>query len=180
MKLYEITCSEYFEAYNILDSNYKLNRKFDGIEKMSDEWGVKTLQKIHKGKKADIAYNWSFNGSLILKEHAYEILKNIFLDDEVEMLPVAYENERCYIPHCITAVSNMNIEIQKRKDESHYYYFSENELKNNRLYNKYFFKAELNHGVVTNMLFTERFINLVSEHNLKGIEFDEAGGTETE
>lgn len=43
------------------------------------------------------------------------MLKDIFIEDEVEMLPVICEDETYYIPHGIKAEKNIKIVTQKRR-----------------------------------------------------------------
>lgn len=44
-----------------------------------------------------------------------KMLKDIFIEDEVEMLPVICEDETYYIPHGIKAEKNIKIVTQKRR-----------------------------------------------------------------
>lgn len=179
MKLYDITCLDCYESFNVVGSDFKLISKYEGIESLKEEWGIKELKRSYRGKKADIAYNWSFL-SMILTQKAYDMLKDIFLEDEVEMLPVVCEGETYYIPHGIKAEPYVKIEYQKRKNIPHYKYFCEEDLRKVNVDKKYFFRVERVNGEATDMFFTQKFIDIVKEYGLKGIEFEEVGGTEQE
>lgn len=175
MKVYEVSCSDYYESYNILDSNYDLICDFKSTKRMKEEWGVKKLVKNHEGKKADIAYNWSFPGSMILNEHAYNSLKDVFVKD-TEFLPVVCNNELLYIPHIVSAIENIQVETVKVKF-NFYDVYREDDVIREGLNDKYYFRVDLGNNVFTNMLFTQKFIDLIQEYGLKGIKFDEVGGT---
>ncbi len=177
--IYDITCLDHYESFNVVGSDFELVSQYERIERLKEEWGIKELKRSYRGKKADIAYNWSFL-SMILSQKAYDMLKDIFLEEEVEMLPVVCDGETYYIPHGIKAESNLQIVIQKRGNKPHYKYFNEEELNKIEVDKKYFFRVAGINGKASIMFFTQKFINLVRECGLKGIEFDEVGETEQE
>lgn len=70
--------------------------------------------------------------------------------------------------------------MEKRKNKPYYRQFDEEELKGIDIDKKFFFRVERINGEATDMFFTQKFIDLVQEYGLKGIGFDEVGGTEPE
>lgn len=114
MKLYDISCLDHYESFNVIGSDFELVNKYEGIEPIKEEWGIKELKRSYRGEKADIAYNWSFL-SMILSQKAYDMLKDIFSDKEVEVLPVVCEGETYYIPHGIKAEKCKNCNGEKEK-----------------------------------------------------------------
>lgn len=94
-----------------------------------------------------------------------------FIDfDEVELLPVNKGKSRYYILHEIKAYK-LTGEIVK-KDIKFRYVFNEKELTDCGIEKKLFIKTEMNHGVLSDLFYTERFVELVEKLNLQGVNFE--------
>lgn len=60
------------------------------------------------------------------------------------------------------------------------YVLDEKELKECGAENRLVIKAEMEHGVLSDLFFTEKFVELLKENNLQGVDFEVVWDSESE
>ena len=168
MKLYSLDVSDNFTSYST--KNYEESDECDEIYPLSDKWKEKKLTVIERRKDADLAFCFDPMDHLLLSQRAVDLLRDFIDFEEVELLPVKKGKERYYILHVIRA-HKLTCDIVK-KDIHMRYVFQEKELIECGIEEKLVIKAEMNYGVLSDLFFTEKFVELVKELNLQGVEFE--------
>ncbi len=176
MRLYTVSCLEEYEDYDIVQIDDELLEEYEGINRIEGKWKNIEIEKASKGKKADIAFCWDFSDIIILQE-AYEKIADIFCSDDVELLPVTYKNKKCFIPHIIKAYK-IPYYIDKGDDAASYFRYEVEDIVKAGLNDKYFFKLKYDNDVISDVYYTEQFIELLNRHKLKGVEFEVAWESE--
>lgn len=173
MKLYRIKAPKYYEDYILTESerSYELEKKYDGDDLLLKEWGCKEIKVCNKGKKGDLGYCNSFSYALILKGRALEEIQDVF-EDEAELLPVKCGDDIWYIVHSTKIEEEISFAVRGRVIP---YRIFNNGSKEAELCNKYFFRAYNRYGTPTEMIYTEKFIELINKLKLKGVDFTESG-----
>ena len=106
-----------------------------------------------------------------MKEKAFEELSSIFGDD-VEFLPVKFGDEIWHVVHCTKVEEEINFSVRGRVIQ---YRTFKNGPKEMELCDKYYFRVRNTDGIPTDMIYTEKFVDLIKSLKLKGIEFEESG-----
>ena len=171
MKLYRMYPPKYYEDYLLTEGSYELEKKYDGDELLLEEWGCKEIKVCSKGKKGDLGCCNYPSDALILKGRALEELKSVF-EDEAELLPVKYGDDIWYIVHGTKIEEEINFAVRGRVIPYRIFNNGPKELK---LCDKYFFRVCNRYGTPTEMIYTEKFIELINKLKLKGVDFSESG-----
>ena len=171
MKLYSIVPSEFYQNYELTEYNYELEKKYGSSEKILDEWGCQEIKTWGKGKSGDLGCCGYLGGALILNKKALEELSSIFGED-VEFLPVKFGEEIWHIVHSTNIEEKMNFSVRGRVVQ---YRIFKNGPREMELCDKYYFRVRNSNGIPTDMIYTEKFVNLIKSLKLKGIELDETG-----
>ena len=167
MKLYAIDVNEDYNSYST--EAYDDCDECDEIEKLADDWQEKKLRIINKGKEADLAFCWEPMNHLLLSQRAVEILSPFMKTEELELLPVRYGKKKYYIMHGIKA-DRLTCDIVKKGTVMRYV-FEQKELEKCEIEDRMDMKAEMDHGVLSDLFFTEKFIKLVKDNDLQGVNF---------
>lgn len=170
MKLYSLELSDDFTSYTIKDNDRRLDICEDRIDILSDKWKEKRLTVIDRRKDGDLAFCFNPMNHLLISQSAADLLNDYLDFEEVELLPVKKGKEKFYILHGIKA-HKLTVEIVKKGIQFHHI-FQEEELKECGIDEMLFIKAEMGYGVLSDLFFTEKFVNLVKELNLQGVEFE--------
>lgn len=169
MKLYSLELSDNFTSYTI-----KNNDRSDCCEEttnvLSDKWKEKKLTVIDRRKDGDLAFCFNPMNHLLISQRAADLLNDYLDFEEVELLPVKKGRDRFYILHGIKA-HKLTGEIVKKGIQFHHI-FKEEELKECGIDERLFIKAEMGYGVLSDLFFTEKFVNLIKELKLQGVEFE--------
>ena len=176
MKLYKIKSKEYFESFSIKE--FDQTEEFKGINELENNWDEKKLKVVTKGKTADIMFCWSPMKHMILSEHGLSVLKEYLDFNDIELLTVKYSRKKYYIIHGIKAYDlECNCVEKGRKILD---IFNKTELVEKKMEQKCMFRVEFSYGVLSEMFYTEKFIQLLSELNLEGVDFEVAWDSEVE
>ena len=170
MKFYHLSSANGYEDY-ILADEYRsctLNDRFEETEPMLNEWGCKELTVCSNGKNAALGYCSEPVNALVLKEQAYEALKDIFADG-AELLPVRCGNETWYLVH-VTSIEDDIAFAEIGRVVTHKVF--KNGPKERALCDKYFFRL---HDRYHTVIFTEKFVTRINELKLTGVKFVEDG-----
>ena len=184
MKFYRVTYTEDYESYIILkpEWDYAMSLKYRGIERLADNWGVKELYTDEKNRKPDIAYFSGVSFNMLIGEKAYECLKDILDLEDIELLSTKYKEEKYFLLHGIKAydinyevipILNLNKKIERK-------FFKKQEIIKKGLDKKGMFKLQYKSGNVSNIIFTEKFLDMIEKYDLKGCEFIVDSETEDE
>lgn len=176
MRLYTISCTEYYEDYGIVENEDDISEEFEDITPIMDKGENIEIERLGKGKKPDIAYCWTTSDIVVLQS-AYEKIANIFSAEDVELLQVKYKNQKCYVPH-ITKAYEIPYYVDDRKGALYDIIYKKEDIVNAKLSEKYFFRLRYENNVLSEVYYTEKFINLLKQYELKGIEFDVAWDSE--
>ena len=171
MKFYSMVPPEYYENYELSEDNYELDKRCHSTEQILEDWGCREINVSGKGKKGDLGYCCYLSEALILKEKAFEELSSIFGDD-VEFLPVKFGDEIWHVVHCTKVEEEINFSVRGRVIQ---YRTFKNGPKEMELCDKYYFRVRNTDGIPTDMIYTEKFVDLIKSLKLKGIEFEESG-----
>lgn len=176
MKLYKLTNKEYCLSFSIKD--FKQMKEFKDVAELSDVWTEQKLKVISKGKEGDLFFSFNPMNHLIISEQAYGKLKNCLNFEDVELLQVKYGKKIYYIIHGIKAY-DLKCELVER-GRFFYDVFDEKELLDKKMEQKYMFRVQFEHGVISEMFYTEKFLELIKELDLQGVEFEVEWDSEAE
>ena len=183
MKFYRVTHTEDYESYIILkpEWDYAMSLKYEGIERLADNWGVKELYTDEKNRKPDIAYFSGVSFNMLIGEKAYECLKDILDLEDIELLPTKYKEEKYFLLHGIKSYDIHYDLIPILDKESKNPVFKKQEIVKRGLDKKGMFKMQYRNGEPSPMLlFTEKFLDMIEKYDLKGCEFIVEAETEDE
>ncbi len=176
MKLYRLKTSENYTSYSI--KGYSKARECDKVEKLMSAWEEKKLSVINRKKEGELAFCWLPMNHLLLSEEAIEKLNPYINSEEIELLPVKKGKKTYYIAHGVKA-DKLTCDIVKKGIVMRYV-FVEEELRLCEIEERLVIKAEMNYGVLSDLFFTERFVELIKENNLQGVEFEVEWDSEAE
>lgn len=176
MKLYELTNKEYCLAFSIKD--FKQMDEFKDVEKLAGIWTEQKLKVISKGKEGDLFFSFNPMNHLIISEQAYGNLKSCLSFEDVEFLQVKYGKKIYYIIHGIKAY-DLKCELVER-GKFFYDVFDVTDMIDKKMDQKYMFRVQFEHGVISGMFYTEKFMELVKELDLQGVDFEVAWDSEAE
>lgn len=174
MKLFNVVESEGYETFGLLKEDWDIISKYEGVETILEDWGERELRKDEESKKSDIAYFTDMPYSLLINEKAYKCLTGIIGTNEIELLPTKYKEQRYYLLHCIKAY-DVKYEFKQDSNENYRMVFDRQDLIKKGLAEKGLFKIRYKGGAISDIFFTEQFIEIVNKFNLKGCEFRIAG-----
>lgn len=170
MKLYKVIEKEGYETFGLLNRDWKIMKKYEGIEKITDDWGIRELRLDEKNNESDIAYFTNMPYSILISNKAYENLSSILDLNDIELLPTKYKEQKYFLLHGIKAY-DVNYELIEISSTECKIRFSEEELIEKGLNEKGLFRIRYKGGAVSDILFTDKFIEIINEYNLKGCEF---------
>lgn len=170
MRLYAISCTEYYEDYGIVENEDDISEELEDINPIMDKCANIEIKRYGKGKKPDIAYCWT-TSDIVLLQSAYEKIADIFCAEDVELLQAKYKDQKCYIPHITKAYEIPYYEFA-REGSPYDTEYKEEDIINAKLNEKYFFRLRYNYNVLSQVYYTEKFVDLLKQHELKGIEFE--------
>ena len=168
MKIYRIGLNENFTTYSI--KGYADYEECEDVDKLLENWKEKKLTELSKRKEGDLGYCFLPMGHMILSETAVEKIKPYINCDEIEFLPLKKGKKTFYILHGIKA-DKLTCDIVQKGIEMHYV-FNENELKACGIESRLVIKAEMNFGVLSDLFFTEKFVDILKQLELKGVDFE--------
>lgn len=177
MKVYNLAINDLYETLAIKDFG-KDNIKFLGLEKLTDEWEDKTLKVSQKGKKSDIGFCINPMQNLLITKKAREILETHLENEDIELLPLNKGKDKYYILHGIK-VYEMSHEYIK-KGTKFYHQFDEKELIDLGIGDKLFFRGLFTNNVLSQLFYTEKFVELVKLYDLQGVDFEVVWDSESE
>ena len=174
MKLYTITYKEGYESFYLKEEDDEIMEKYEGIQSIQEEWGVRKIDLEDKERESDLAYFWTSSSSLLISEKAKTLLKEFLNPEEVELLPVSYKERKFYLVHGIKSydVDCKYVELPKEwccLDKTEY---NKKQLMEKGLDKKGMFRIEYTKGEVSSFVFTEKFIDAIKKYDLKGIDFE--------
>lgn len=168
MKLYKIKSKEYYESFSIKD--YEKVEEFKGVEKLSNNWSERKLKVITKGSEADLIFCWNPMKHMMVSEQTLNVLNEYFDSDDIELLPVSYRKKTYYIIHGIKAYDLECTCVERGRKILDI--FNEMELIEKGMEQKCMFRVQFSYGVLSEMFYTEKFMKLISEHDLQGVDFE--------
>ena len=179
MKLYSVTITEWFESYHIDDDPAYLISRFISNDSLLEEWGGKELKLQFRGKKRPLAFCFTISG-LLLTQKGKKMLGDVFSDEDTELIPLVFGTKEFFLVHCTKSVKLDAFELESWTIGKPLYHMNLEEIESHNLQERYYFKVELNNGRLSDLLFTEKFINLVKEREIQGVEFEELWDSEGE
>lgn len=173
MKIYIPTIKNYYEFFNIKDLDYELmSQIYKTLVPLKESWKIKELKTANGGrcKKADVA---CCSSSLVaIGQKIYDEIQEIFMNDEVEILPAKHNDDMYYIPRGLKAYE-VGYDMKSMEDHTMKYFFDINKLIEQGIDEKYCFRAATKGKmIVTQTFFTQKFVDLLKEKKVKGIDFD--------
>lgn len=176
MKLYRIKVNDNFTSYSM--KGYDEHEECKEIKQLADKWETKKMTETYKRKDADLAFCWLPMNHLLISQDAVEKIKTQLNFEEIELLPAKKGKKLFYLFHGIKA-DKLTCDIVQKGIKMRYV-FDENELKACGIDNRFVIKAEMNHGVLSQLLYTEKFVSLINELGLQGVDFDLEWDSEAE
>lgn len=173
MKLYKTNTKEYYEFFTILNMDYDdVCLIEETVDPLLQNWKVPELTIANSGrcKKADVTS--CLSTLLAIGQKTYDEIKDIFISEDVEVLPAKHKDDMYYIPRGLKAYE-VDFDMKCMEDYSVKYYFNNEKLKEHGIEDKYFFRAETEGKmIVTETYFTQKFVDLLLEKKAKGFAFE--------
>lgn len=113
-----------------------------------------------------------------MSEKIVKLLQNQLELEDIELLPVKKGKDKYYILHGIKAYRMFHENV--KKGIKFYHKFDEKELNALEVENKLFFRGLFNNGVLSQLFYTEKFVELVTSYDLQGVDFEVAWDSEVE
>ena len=109
MNIFEILGKEgYLELqFNDYDKDIDLIQLLIEDTNVINKWGEPKIDIITKGKKGDCPYFWVSTGLVVISEKAKDELHDIWEKDNIELLPLKYNDTYYYLLH-ITKTQNIS------------------------------------------------------------------------
>ncbi len=175
MKLYRIRVNDNFTSYSM--KGYDEHEECKEVKQLADKWETKKMTETYKKKDADLAFCWLPMSHLLMSEDSVERIKEQINFDEIELLPAKKGKKLFYLVHGIKA-DKLTCNLQKGIEM--HYVFNEDELSACGIDNRLVIKAEMNHGVLSPLFYTEKFVSLINELGMQGVNFELVWDSEAE
>lgn len=178
MKVYSLELKDGYETLSVKDLTDEEHDLFESIEKLENNWDEKALKVIGKGKKGDMAFCFLPMDNLIINEKVYELLHKELEVQDIELLPLKKGKDKYFILHGIKAYRMFHERV--KKGIKFYHKFNEQELIELGINEKLFFRGMFNNNVLSQLFYTENFVELVNSYGLQGIDFEVMWDSENE
>lgn len=175
MKLYRMNVNDNFTSYSM--KGYMGYEECDEVKPLRDKWEIKKLTELSKRKDADLAFCWIPMSHLLMSEDLVGRIKEQINFEEIELLPAKKGKKIFYLVHGIKA-DKLTCRLLKGIEMR--YVFDENELRACGIDNRFVIKAEMNHGVLSPLFYTDKFVSLINQLGVQGVNFDLVWDSEAE
>lgn len=168
MKLYKLSNNgEIYSTYGVIDPAFEFSfGEMDDIIPVKEKWGERELRKIEKDRDPDL---WITALGILVDESSNKILEGVFHEDDVEYLPVIYQEKKLELIHVLKLDAFHCRLVHEGLDR--FYVFDEEEMKSANVEQRYYVKAKYGNSNFTPVLFTEKCKQKMEEMKVKGLRF---------
>lgn len=131
------------------------------------EWGVPEVEIITKGKKSDCPFFWVSSQLVVVSENAKDELYDVWEADNIELLPMKYNNDIYYMVH-IMQIENISYKV----DDEYRKIFNKDECEEHKVMDRFLFRAYDESFEDIRIFATDKFIERIQNSNLKGFAFE--------
>lgn len=168
MRIYKAYGKEEYEELQFVnyDEDIEMLNLLLEDSPVCDKWITPQVEVITKGKKSDRPFLWVDTRTLVVSEKAKSELKDIWIEDNIELLPIKCNQDIYYLVH-IMNTENISYEFTDNGIK-----FAEDECIKQNIKNKYLFKVYICGKFKDKSVFiNEKFIERVNKTDLKGFGF---------
>lgn len=176
MKIYTIGYSNKFDSYHTdTKIGYTGMKAMKGVSSLWEDWECLQLNLYEENKeKAELGYIWNYiNSAVVVTKNVKELLETKFATDDFEFLNAKYLDVPMYIMHCINPYPlKADFKFDMDKIEAS---FELDDIKKYNIKDKGLFKVINDKGWVSPLLFTDTFVEYITEKGFDSIRFIEIG-----